>query len=98
MRGVASARGRAAWMNVGCGAGAIGIDGPAERSGVGLGNESRDWHFDTIAVAEIFSPVSVGAFHRFDDEMLGLGRRSPEFAQRIALKDVEHLDQVHAAR
>ena len=66
--------------------------------GIGLGGQRRDRDLDEIGVAQVLAAVGIGELHRLGHEVDGLGAARAEKADRIALEDVQDLDDVHAAR
>ncbi len=76
----------------------LGVDAGAQRRRVVLRRQPLGRHVDRVAVAEIFGAVRIGELHRLDHQVKRRRRGGGEILRRESLQDVEHLDQMHAAR
>ena len=74
------------------------IDGGTDFRGVGLVEQALDRVLHEVGIAERVVAVEVGMAHRLDLYVHRGRRVKAPFAERIALEDVEHLAQDHAAR
>ena len=78
--------------------GVRGVDGCAQAGRMGFRDQALDRNTDLIGIAEKLRAIRIGPLHRLDHQVQCRGRSGAETLQRIALQDIEHLDQVHAAR
>src|SRR6202158_849350 len=77
---------------------ALRFDTLAQFGGVSAREQPRDRNPHEFRIAEKPRTVGVSDFHRLDHEMRTLDRGGAENGKIVALKDVQDLDEMNAAR